>query len=90
MEFPFDVLVTITRVGTSSNLIEAKVYVSCLPEDKKARTLEILNKMIYHLQQLLNKRLKMRPIPRIRFVEEKETAAAGKVEEILEEIKRKD
>ena len=88
IEFPQDVLVTITRVETSPNLIESNVWISVLPEEKLKRILEILNKNIYFLQQKLNKRLKMRPIPRIRFLEEKKTAEAGKIEELLEELKK--
>jgi ribosome-binding factor A len=30
----------------------------------------------------------MRPVPKIRFVEEKETVKAGRVEEILEKLKK--
>lgn len=91
-EFDFspDILITLTKVETSSNLIQVKVYISVLPEAKTERILQILNQQIYQLQQKLNKRLKMRPIPRIKFVQEKETSEAGRIEEILEEIKRED
>ena len=84
-----DLLVTLTRVDTSPDLEQAKVYISCLPEGKEKMILQILNKNIYQLQQKLNSRLKMRPIPRIYFVGEKETAGAGRIEEILEELKSK-
>ena len=87
IEFPLNVLVTITRVETSSNLMESNILVSALPEEKLKRSLEILNKNIYILQKKLNQRLKMRPIPRINFLEEKKTREAGKVEEILEKLK---
>jgi ribosome-binding factor A len=30
----------------------------------------------------------MRPIPRIKFLEEKETVEAGRIEELLEELKK--
>jgi len=88
IEFPQDVLVTITRVKASSNLIESNVWVSVLPEGKSKRILEILNKNIYFLQQKLNKRLKMRPIPRIKFLEERKTIEAAKIEEVLERLKK--
>jgi len=88
IEFPQDVLATITRVETSANLIESNVWISVLPEEKLKRILEILNKNIYFLQQKLNKRLKMRPIPRIKFLKERKTAEAGKIEEILEGLKK--
>lgn len=89
-EFPNDVLVTITRVETASNLIESKVYISVMPEEKTSKVFQILSRKIYELQQKLNKRLKMRPIPRIKFIEEKETAEAGRIEELLEELKKEE
>ncbi len=88
IEFPAEVLVTVTRVESSSNLIQTKVYVSAMPAEKTLKVLQILNRQIYDIQQILNKRLKMRPIPRIKFLEEKETAEAGRIEEILEELKK--
>lgn len=90
IEFPTEVLVTITRVETLPNLTESKVWVSAFPEEKIKRILEILNKNIYILQQKLNQRLKMRPIPKIKFLEEKKTAEAGKIEKILEELKKEE
>jgi len=87
IEFSAGVLMTITRVETTSNLMESNIWISVFPEDKLRRCLEVLNKNIYILQQKLNKRLNMRPIPRIKFLEEKKTVEAGKVEEILEKMK---
>lgn len=85
--FPKNILVTVTRAETSANLIQAKIYISVMPENQSKRVLGILNYQIYNLQQRLNKRLKMRPIPKIEFVEEKKTKEAGKIEKLLEEIK---
>ena len=90
IEFPQGVLVTITRVETSPNLIESNVWISVLPEEKLKIILEILNKNIYFLQQKLNKRLTMRPIPRIKFLEERKTSEASRIEEILEELKKEE
>lgn len=88
IEFPQGVLATVTRVESSSNLIQAKVFISCLPEEKASQVLRILNRQIYQLQQRINKRLRMRPIPKIEFVEEKKTKEAGRIEEILEGLKK--
>lgn len=89
LDFPKNILVTLTRVDASRNLIHAKIYISVMPENETQQILEALNQKIYDIQQQLNKRLKMRPIPKINFVVEKETAQAGKIEELLEEIKTK-
>ena len=83
-----DSFVTITRVETSSNLIQSKVYISVLPETKTGYVFKSLNKDIFNLQQELNKRLKMRPVPKILFKKEEKTKEAGRVEEILESIKK--
>lgn len=88
VEFPAGVLATLTRVESSPNLAEGRVYISVLPEKMAKRTLEILNRMIYELQHRINRRLNMRPIPRLRFVEEKKMAEAGRIEEILEGLKK--
>jgi len=87
IDFSKDVLVTLTRVETVPNLSESKIYVSCIPDGKQEDVLKTLISQVWHLQQLLNKRLKMRPIPKIIFLKEKETVKAGKIEEILEKIK---
>lgn len=99
VEFPYGVLVTITRVETSSDVREAKAYISVMVTEKISpskksengsdKVFQILNRQIYNIQQALNKRLKMRPVPLIRFVKESKTKEAGRIEEILERIKKK-
>ncbi len=90
VEFPVDVLATVTRADTYSNLQESNIWISVLPEDRGEEVFKILNKNIYVLQQFLNKRLKMRPIPKIRFLKEKTTVEAAKIEEILEKLKNEE
>jgi len=87
-EFPVGVLVTVTRVDSSANLIKAKVFISVMPEERSSGVLENLNQKIFALQQKINKRLKMRPVPQIIFLAEKKTREAGRIEEILEELKK--
>lgn len=85
-----DTLVTLTRVETTANLIEAFVYVSVMPEQKAPYVIETLNSNVYGLQQQLNKRLNMRPIPRMKFMEDKNIAEAAKVEGLLEKLKKEE
>jgi len=88
IEFPQGLLVTITRVETSDDLYHARIYISVLPENGEERVLRILDKLIYPIQQKINHRLRMRPIPQIRFVKETETFEAGKIEGLLYDIKK--
>ncbi len=90
IEFPKNTLVTITRVETSPDLSQAKVYISCLPENRGDRILQVLKRQGYHIQHKLNKRLETKIIPRIRFLKELKTIQAGRIEQILDKIKKKD
>ena len=76
-------LITITRVNTSSNLIEAKVFVSVFPDKSSKQIIDKLNRAIYTTQKKINRILNMRPIPKIKFVIDKNPSQAGRVEELL-------
>ena len=86
--FPKSILVTLTKVETSSDLSESKVFIFVIPKVKTEEVLGEIKHQIYTLQQFLNKRLRMRPVPKIKFVSEKELENAGKIEAILDKIKK--
>jgi len=90
VEFPKDVLVTITRAEVTPDLRESKVYVSAIPEKNEEPVLALLNRKVFLLQKKIDKRLKMRPVPKISFWKEKRTAEAGRIEEILEKLKKEE
>ena len=87
-DFPKGTFVTITQVETLANLTEAKVWVSVLPENRAEKIVEVLNKRIYFLQQKINKILRMRIVPKIRFQIETKTKEAARIEELLEKIEK--
>jgi len=88
IDVPQKSIVTITRIETMPNLKQAYAYVSVIGEDEQ-RILNILNHKIYNIQHSLNKKLNMRPVPKIIFKQEKETEKAARIEELLEKIKEK-
>jgi len=86
-DVPENILVTLTRVSAAPNLQRAKIYISVMPEERGVEVLKLLEKDVYEVQQVLNKRLNMRPVPRIEWVLETKTAEAQEIEEILDKIK---
>lgn len=84
------ILVTLTHVDTSPNLIECKAYVSVFPEENASKVLDVLNRGVYDIQQKINKMLNMRPIPKIIFVHDSKVAEASKVEALLERLKKEE
>ena len=85
---PSESLATVIRVETLPNLSEAKVFISVIPDKNAPEVIAKLNKKIYYLQQALNKKLKMRPVPKIVLKEEKGIRKAARIEELFEELKK--
>ena len=84
------ILVTLTRVDKSVNLIDTKVYISVFPEEKSDGILNALQKSVYDIQYKINRTLRMRPIPKIRFIKETEISKADRIEELLVKAKESD
>jgi len=80
-------LVTLTHVDATANLIEARAYISVMPQEKTEHVIKVLNGGVYDIQQKINKRLNMRPIPRIKFVKDEVIAEAARIEKLLHQIK---
>ena len=87
VESPKDILITVTRVETTPDLGQSKVFIGVIPEKNIEKIIESLNRKIYRIQQKMNKRLKMKYVPKIKFVEEKSTREAERIEKVLEKLK---
>ena len=82
--------VTVSRVEVTTDLAHAKVYVSVLGTDKEKRdSLAGLSHSASYMRTHLAKVLKMRTVPRLQFVEDKNLDHGFRINEILNEIKPK-
>lgn len=86
-EFDQGVLTTILAVDTTKDQKETTIIFSVWPDNKGREVLKKLNARIWHLQQFLNKRLKIHPVPKIRFKLNTDEATSQRVEEIINKIK---
>lgn len=86
VDFHQNTLVTVTRVETSPDLRQAKIFISCIPENNKLKAFSILHKNLSLVQRKIGERLSIKITPKIKFIEEKEAQAAARIEELLEEI----
>jgi len=86
VDLPSGVFATVMKVDTSRDLRYAKVFLSVFPEKRFGEIFRLLEKKIYSLQGILNKKLSMKPLPRIEFVADKTEVEADKIEKILKNI----
>lgn len=80
------VLATVTRVVTAPDFFSAVVFISVWPDNKAAEIFGKLSHSVYQIQQLLNKKLKIRPVPKIIFKRDKNPEKASEVEKLLKNI----
>lgn len=88
-EFP-GALVTITEVVVDKKMDNAKVKISVIPPERAPSAIKALNHMIGNLQHLLNKKMNIRPMPRISFEIDGGLENAAKVEKTLMEVEREE
>jgi len=92
-DLPNDVLVTVSSIETKPNLQSATVwlYISSFDkaQDKPQRAqevFELIEGQLYELQGFLNKKLSMRPLPRIMLKLDHGSEHASKIEKRLAEL----
>ena len=88
VELPPNVLVTINKVETTTDLNQAKIFISVFPEKELFNMLDILNKSGYNLHQVLNKKIHLRKTPKLKFLQDNETEQELRMEEIFDKIKK--
>ena len=87
IEWPKHVLVTINKVKTARDLKYAVVWVSIMPTGQAPMILKKLAKEVKHLQQLLNERVYLRFVPKLRFEWDKTEEAADEIEILFKQLK---
>lgn len=88
MEFPEGTIATLTRVAISPDRHYATVFFTVYG-NKRREVLEMLSKNVYNIQQALNRRIKMRPVPRIHFTVDELEERRESVEKSLSDLKKK-
>ena len=86
LDFSRDTMVTIIEVDASDDLQQAKIRVSIMPFLKAEKMLKVLNSQVFNLQKLLNKKLKMKIVPKIRFELDKSEERKTRIEQLLKKI----
>ena len=87
VDFSKNVILTITKVDTSADLRYADVFISVLPDEMSVEIEKELKEIIYFIQGKLNKKLFMKPLPRIKFVIDRSGEYVEKIGKIIEENK---
>ncbi len=77
------IFLSISKVDTSRDLRYTKVFISVFPYKEADYALKTLSKEMYSIQGALNKKLSMKPLPRLKFELDSTEEEADKIEKIL-------
>ena len=83
-------LITVTEVRMTPDLKTARVYVIPLGGIDTKETVRILTEFSHLVRKALSKRLDIKFLPKLKFVEDNSFEYAEKIENIIKEIKKKD
>jgi len=77
------VLLTIVGVRVSDDGQHATAHFSVFPETKREEVGGMLQRAIYHIQQAINKKMQIRPVPKIAFSLDVSGEEASRIDQIL-------
>ena len=77
---------TVSKVDTTPDLRYTQVFISVFPYKEADYAIKTLIKELYSIQGSLNKKLKMRPLPKLEFKLDPTEEEADKIEKILLEL----
>ncbi len=84
-----EVMITVTNVKTASDLTRAKVGISIMPFLKAEKILKILNFQTFNIQKALDKKLKTKIVPKIKFELDESQEKASKIEQLFKKNERR-
>ena len=85
VDFPKNAIITITKVKTSADLHYADIFISVLPDEMNIEIEKELKENIYFIQGKLNRKLFMKPLPRIRFMIDRSGEDVDRISRVIEE-----
>jgi ribosome-binding factor A len=80
------VFLTVAKIDTTPDLRYTRIFVSIFPEREINYAAKTLAKEIYRLQGALNKKLFMKPLPKIEFKIDMTESKANEIEKLFKEI----
>lgn len=86
VEFPRSFFVTVSRAEVADDAESAKIWISVMPATHEEAALKIIKGRIGDIQEILNKRLVMKFVPKLTFYVDSSTERAAQITSILDSM----
>ena len=81
-------LITVTEVRMSPDLKSARAFVIPLGGKDSKKTVDLLKEFSYIVRKILSKKIEMKYLPKVSFVEDKSFEYAEKIEKLIKQTNR--
>ncbi len=81
--------VTVTGVDLTDDLKIARVYISCLKDEEREATLDILNSAKSFIRAEIGKRIRMKVLPSVEFRMDESLGYGDRIDQLLRKIREK-
>ena len=81
--------VTVTGVDLTDDLKIAKVYISCLKDEERDATLDVLNAAKSFIRAEIGRRIRMKVLPSVEFRMDESLGYGHNIDKLLREIREK-
>lgn len=90
VEFPRSFFVTVSRAEVADDAESANIWISVMPATHEEAALKIIKGKIADIQEILNKRLVMKFVPKLTFKVDSSTERAAQINSILDSMTSND
>ena len=81
-------LITVTEVRMSPDLKSARAFVLPLGGKDSKKTVDLLKEFSYIIRKILSKKIEMKYLPKVSYVEDKSFEYAEKIEKLIKQTNR--
>lgn len=75
--------ISVNRADVSTDTSQAKIFISVFPDNLCQKVLNQINNQIYHLQQIFNKRMTLKVVPKLIFTLDNSSKKVQNIYKIL-------
>jgi len=86
LEWPEGVLVTVSRASVADDAESAKVWISVWPFEQGQAMLQLIERQVSTIQEVLNKKLVMKFVPKVRFALDDSEEKAHAIHDLLDRV----
>lgn len=86
IDLPKDTILSVARVEVAPSFDQAFVYISVWPEAKEKEILTELKEGIYQTQKYIDRRLRMKKVPKLVLRSDTQSLSRREVEDILDSL----